>query len=68
MRLNNLLYHNTCVDVGASNERIEITLKGSPVEPLMIALDGRWRGDKVERMNGLFFLAEAGTYLFQRTE
>jgi hypothetical protein len=68
IRLDNLLYHNTRADLAASSERIEITLKDSPVDPLAIALDDRWRGDSVERTDGRFLLTEAGTYLFQRTE
>jgi hypothetical protein len=66
--LNNLLYHRVRMDVAASNERIEVVLKDAPVDPLMVALDGQWRGETVERADGVFSLPGAGTYVFQRTK
>jgi len=48
------------LDVAVSSERIEITLKDSPADPLRIALDSPWRGDTVERTEGAFSLAMAG--------
>jgi len=68
MALNNFLYHNVRMDVTASNDRMEITLKGSPVDSLQIALDRHWHGEMVERTEGVFSLAKAGKYLFRRTE
>lgn len=66
--LNNLLYRDVRMDMTASNDRIEITLKDAPVDPVQIALDGHWRGETVERTEGTFSLAKAGKYLFRRTE
>ncbi|MBN1507991.1 MAG: hypothetical protein JW955_14155 [Sedimentisphaerales bacterium] len=62
----NLLYHNVRMDAAASNERVEITLKGSPGDPLRIALGPGWRAETKERMDGAFALAEAGEYTFHR--
>ena len=66
MGLRNFLYHNVRMDVAASDKRIDIVLKDSPIDPLQIALDGKWREETVTAADGVFFLAKAGAYRFSR--
>jgi len=66
MGLHNLLYRNIRMDVAVSNEQIDVILKDSPVDPLQIALDGKWREETVPGTDGVFSLAKAGTYRFRR--
>jgi len=68
MRLSNLLYHNVRIDIAMSNERMEITLKDPPTDPLRITLDNLWRGNTAAQTEGAFSLATAGTYVFQRVK
>jgi hypothetical protein len=68
MGLQGVLYHNVRMDVSASNDRLAITLKDSPADPLTIALDENWRGKTMEKTQDTLSLTKAGRYLFQRGE
>lgn len=68
MGLNDLLYHNVRMNVAATDERIEITLKDPPTEPVRVNLADQWQSGTVNRTGGAFSLAGAGTYTFSRAK
>jgi hypothetical protein len=66
--VSNILYRGVRMDLAVSRERIEITLKDVPLDPLRVALEKTWSGQGFERVNGVFLLPGAGTYHFDRRQ
>jgi len=64
--VHDLLYRGVRMDVAASAKRIEITVKDASHDPLRIALEERWAGQGLERVDGTFLLSRAATYQFGR--
>lgn len=66
MGLRNILYHGLRLDVAATEEHIEITLKDPPVDPVRVILDAPWKGETLDQKGPVFSLPNVGTYGFQR--
>jgi len=66
MSIRNLLYHNTVLDIRATKDTIELTVKQQPIEPLHIRLDGKWKLRQENRIAETFTLTQPATYIFER--
>jgi len=66
MGLRNILYHGLRLDVAATEERIEITLKDPPIDPVQVVLEGAWKEETRDQAGPVFSLPDVGTYRFRR--
>lgn len=66
MRIANLLYRWTRLDVKASAAYVEIAVKDAPAEPLRLELPGAWRRPGTTASAAEFSMGEAGVYRFER--
>jgi len=61
-----VLYHDTLMDVTASNNAIEIRTQHAPRETIRLELEKGWKGKQVkrDRETGLFLIDKTGLYRF----
>lgn len=66
MTVENVLYHDTLMDVTASNNTIEIRTQHAPRETIRLELEKGWKGKqaKRDRETGLFLIDKPGLYRF----
>lgn len=62
MGIQNVLYHGVRLDVKASDDKIEIHVKNKPLNPIYIALDGKWALGSTT--GSAFTIIDTGTYTF----
>lgn len=66
MKIVDLLYNQSALDVNASNDRLVIHLKETPPNlPLRLKLEKGWKTE-LEAQNGIYVLSEPGEYVFQK--
>ncbi|MFH1737498.1 MAG: glycosyl hydrolase family 65 protein [bacterium] len=64
MSVVNLLYRNTTLDVRVTHDTLEVTVKKTPVDALIIDLAAEWRLEGQPKQAGPFSLSGARTYRF----
>ncbi|MFZ5830062.1 MAG: hypothetical protein ACOY3P_08240 [Planctomycetota bacterium] len=68
--VSDMLYRGVRLDVAAERQgedlRLTIELKDEPIDPLRVRLAEGWRGEGIERREGIYLLPARGRYTFVR--
>ena len=66
MTLNNILFHNTHLDIRAANNAIEINCRDLQGEPIRLMLQGAWKQANSDWRGSVRVLNHTGIYRFTR--
>ena len=66
MAIDNLLYHGVHISIRATNDKVELDCRETPIEPIRIELPGFWRRPDSDWSGSVCVIGRSGHYRFVR--
>jgi len=66
MSIENLLYRNVRMDITASNDKIVIVVKDSPIDSINLVFTDKYREFNAEKTGSEFAISKVGSYVYLR--